>query len=255
MSMRGDEHQDGALEESVGTDFSLSLPTSLATAAHELKSPLVLMRQLSLLLQQSEQKLSETQRETLLQQITLTSERALRLTSDLTKAARLDSALFELEPINPVTLCNEIVHELTPLFAAHGRELAVQSRKHPLLLVANRDLLRRILTNFSDNALYYSDPGSAVELQIKALKHGKVIRLGVRDFGPALSSDMWRTLRKKLESQAPQSIHARPHASGLGLYIASQFADAMHGTIGIIRHRDGATFYVDMEASRQLSLL
>lgn len=259
MKVRGNEHsranQEGSLEGHVGAEFALSLPTSLATAAHELKSPLVLVRQLSLLLQQSEHQLTEPQREELLQQITLTSERALRLTSDLTKVARLDSALFELEPINPLSLCNEIVHELTPLFAAHGRELAVQSRKHPLLLVANRDLLRRILTNFSDNALYYSEPGSAVELQVKALKKGRVIRLGVRDFGPALSSDMWRTLRKKLESQAPQAIHARPNASGLGLFIASQFADAMNGRIGVVRHRDGATFYVDMEASRQLSLL
>lgn len=255
MKVRGSRRETGYNSEGeAGADLAMSATSSLSTAAHELKSPLVLMRQLSLLLQQ-QASLSKNERERLLQQITLTSERALRLTSDLTKAARLEDALFELEPINPVALCNEIVHELTPLFEAHGRELAVKSRKHPLLLVANSDLLRRIITNFSDNALYYSEPGTAVELQIKALQKGKFVRLGVRDFGPALSQDMWQTLRNKLETKAPQAIHARPQASGLGLYIASQFADAMNGTIGVIRHRDGATFYVDIEASRQLSLL
>jgi signal transduction histidine kinase len=240
MNVRGFERKSGGGNpDEFSPETSLISSPTLATAAHELKSPLVLLRQLSLLLQQ----------------ITWTSERALRLTSDLTRSARLDDALFAMEPINPQALCNEIVQELTPLFTAHGRELMVKARRHPLLLVANRDLLRRIIMNFSDNALYYSEPGSAVELQVQMLQKGKVIRVGVRDFGPALSSDMWRTLQKKIESQSPQSIHARPNASGLGLYIASQFADTMQGKIGAIRHRDGATFYVDLSSSHQLSFL
>ena len=81
-----------------------------------------------------------------------------------------------------------------------------------------------------------------------------MVRIGVRDYGPAISSDMWRSLKEKLPT-APQSIHARPESSGLGLYIASQFADIMNGQIGITRHQDGATFYVDLQASRQMSLL
>lgn len=224
----------------------------LVAAAHELKSPLALVRQLSLMLETGD--VSAAERERMLRQISLTSERALRLTSDLTRSVRLDDALFQLEPINPKQLCDDIVTELTPLFAAYGRDLRVAPRKHPLLLVANRDLLRRIIMNFSDNALHYAEEGSAVEIQINALNAGHTVRLGVRDYGPALSGDMWRSLKKKLAT-APQPIHARPQSSGLGIYIAGQFADAMKGKIGVTRHRDGATFYVDLHASSQLSLL
>ncbi len=226
--------------------------TPLVAAAHELKAPLALMRQLALRLE--DESLTVTERQRLLTQTVLTSERALRLTGNLTKSARLDSALFQLEPINPDQLCHDVVSELTPLFEAYGRSVEVVGRKHPLLLVANRDLLRRILLGFSDNALHYSDAGSAVKLQIKAFKQAGVVRVGVRDYGPALSSDMWRKLQKKL-SVAPQAIHARPESSGLGLYIASQFAEVMNGKIGVVRHRDGATFYVELQASHQLSLL
>jgi signal transduction histidine kinase len=233
------------------TLFPYEVP-ALTAAAHELKAPLSLMRQLALRL--DDDSVSASERSRLVEQITLTSERALRLTNDLTKSARLQDALFELEPINPEQICRDIVAELTPLFEAHGRELAVEHRSHPLLLVANRDLLRRILMNFSDNALHYSQPGTVVHLQIQALKSSGVIRVGVRDFGPAISSDLWRNLQKKL-SRAPQTIHARPQSSGLGLFIASQFADAMNGRIGATRHRDGATFYVELQASAQLSLL
>lgn len=225
---------------------------SLIAAAHELKSPLALVRQLSLMLESGDVTSVEQQR--ILQQITLTSERALRLTNDLTRSVRLDDALFELEPINPQQLCEDIVHELTPLFSAHGREVILKKRKHAPLLIANRDLLRRIILNFSDNALHYADDYSAVQIQIKTFRGGQTVRLGVRDFGPALPSDIWQYLQSKL-AVAPQPIHARPQSSGLGLYISRQFASAMNGNIGIIRHRDGATFYVDLHSSRQLSLL
>lgn len=223
---------------------------SLITAAHELKAPLALIRQLSLTLEQID--VSDAERIRMLQQVTLTSERALRLTADLTRSARLENALFELEPVNPQQLCEDIAHELTPLFTAHGRTIRVVSRRRPPLMVANRDLLRRIIMNFSDNALHYSDINGVVELSTQLIG-GDVVRVGVRDYGPALPSDAWRTLIAKL--QAPQPVHARPQSSGLGLYIAGQFADVMDGAIGATRHRDGASFYVDMHASKQLRLL
>jgi signal transduction histidine kinase len=241
----------GTQDELTGGVLHDGLP-SLIAAAHELKSPLALVRQLSLMLEAGD--ITQAEQTRMLQQITLTSERALRLTSDLTRSVRLDDALFALEPINPQQLCEDIVHELTPLFMAHGRDVRLKTRKHPLLLVANRDLLRRIILNFSDNALHYGDASGAVQIQINALAGGQTIRLGVRDFGPALSTDMWKSLQSKL-SRAPQSVHARPQSSGLGLYIASQFAETMNGSIGVTRHRDGATFYVDLHSSQQLSLL
>lgn len=241
----------GTHEQLSGGVFNDGLP-SLIAAAHELKSPLALVRQLSLMLEAGD--ITDDERQRMLRQISLTSEQALRLTSNLTRSVRLDDALFELEPINPQQLCKDIVSELRPLFVAHGQDVRLIPHKHPLLLVANRDLLRRIIMNFSDNALHYGDTNKVVEIQINALQSGKVIRLGVRDYGPAISSDMWRTLKSKLVD-APQPVHARPESSGLGIYIASQFAEAMNGTIGVTRHRDGATFYVDLSASMQLSLL
>ena len=226
----------------------------LIAAAHELKAPLALMRQIALRLE--DETISGSERQRLVHQTVLTSERALRLTSDLTRSARLDDAqaLFDLEPINPDQLCRDVIAELTPLFEAYGRRVEVKGRRHPLLLVANRDLLRRVLLGFGDNALHYGAPGTAVRMQVKAFRKAGVVRIGVRDYGPALSSDVWRKLQKKL-SHAPQSIHARPESSGLGLYIASQFATAMNGRIGAVRHKDGATFYVELQASSQLSLL
>lgn len=245
MSSMGEREQffDGPLAD--------GLP-SIVAAAHELKSPLALMRQLSLMLESESN--TESERQRMLRQISLTSERALRLTSDLTKSVRLSDAMFELEPINPCQVCEDTIHEMMPLFNAHNVKIKLSNRRHSYLLVANRDLLKRIIMNFSDNALQYADENSQIEIKVSACRGGKSIRLGVRDYGPAVPKCALKMIKNDLKF-APAPVHARPQSSGLGIYIASQFAAAMNGEIGITRHRDGATFYVDLQASNQLSLL
>lgn len=232
-----------------GIDYS-SL-SSLTIAAHELKSPLSLLRQLALSLESDT--LSASERSDIITHIKLVSERALRLTTDLTKVQRLEDGLFNLEPINSQQLCEEVVRELSPLYKACGRELLVTKRHHPLLVIGHRDLLRRVLLNFADNALYYSDDISPVELSVSSREHGAIVRLGIRDYGPALPIDTWRALQNT--ATRPEQIHARPSSSGLGLAIARQFAEAMNGKVGATRHRDGATFHIDIHASHQMSLL
>lgn len=227
------------------------LPLTVA-AAHELKAPLALVRQLSLVLEAGDY--SEAERAVLQRRITLTTERALRLTSDLTRAERLDDGLFELEPLNPIVLCEEVADELSPLYAAHGRQLGVAPhKKKPLLGLANRELLRRILLNFTDNALHYSARDVPVQITARSCRRGETIRLGVRDYGPAIPINVWRRLMQNLGQ--PQPLQNRPASSGLGMVVAYEFAAAMGAQIGAIRHRDGATFYVDIATSSQLRLL
>jgi signal transduction histidine kinase len=246
--MQGSEGQSGLDKDGLlSSDLSF-----VVTAAHELKSPLTLVRQLGLSLESGAISSPDEQAK-MLRQIILTSERALRLTTDLSRSSRLNDSLFELEPLNPQQICEEVAHELAPLFRARGREIRVASRHRPLLAVANRDLLRRVILNFGDNALHYAGD-TPVELRAGSLDGGRTVRIGVRDYGPAVPADMWRRVQSQLGSGA-QPLHARPQSSGLGLLVAGQFAGAMNGQIGASRHRDGATFYIDINASTQLSLL
>lgn len=222
----------------------------IATAAHELKSPLALMRQLALSLESGVCSPEESRQ--IARQITLTSERALRLTTDLTKSVRLEDGLFTVEPLNPLIVCDEAVEELMPLYRERGRALSVSARRRPVLALANRDLLRRILTGFLDNALHYSDDTAGIKVTVR--KYGTRVRLNVRDHGPALPANVWRRIEQSM-NMGVQSLHARPASSGLGVYIARQFADAMQAEIGATRHRDGASFYVDIAVSSQMRLL
>lgn len=219
-------------------------------AARELMSPLVLLRQLGLAL--SDSSLNETERKQLSERLTLTSERALRLAASLSLTSARQASL-PLEPINPVSVCQEVVHELSPLFQAHGQSITLRSRTRIPLLVGNRQVLQRILLSFGDNALHYGSADRPVHLTING--YGSKVRIGIRDYGPAVPINVWEQLEGRVARRAPVPLANRPHTSGVGLIAAKRLAELMGSTVGLIRHRDGATFYVDLHVSKQLSLV
>lgn len=221
----------------------------LFMAAHELKSPLVLMRQLAFAA--LDDSISSDARKLALERLRLVSERSLRLTTDLTRTARLQDSFFDLEPINPSQLCDSIVREIKPLYDQYGRSIRLKSRPSRRLVLAHRELLAGVIYHFADNALHYGDDGSGVTLSLSSNSKTGRLRIAVRDKGPMMSLKEWRKIKAGLGAQ-PSS---RPQSSGLGLYVANQFAGAMNGEIGLTRHSDGLTFYIDLPVSEQLALL
>lgn len=221
----------------------------LTSAVHEMKSPLAAIRQMALGIESGE--LSAKEVAIYAERIQLTSERALRLASDVTRAAKLEAALFACEPVNAVALCSEVAAQMDVLYRARGRRLVVARQRQAPLAVANRELLRRILVNFADNALHYAPDSGIVRLDVRSSRGGGRIRIGVRDYGPGVAVDLWR----RVTGGSSMAVARRPESSGLGLYLSKQFAEAMGARVGVTRHRDGASFYVELSGSTQTSLL
>lgn len=222
--------------------------SGILIAAHELKAPLSTLRQLALSAEfagtaQESQKLHA--------QMVEISDRAIKQVNDLTKIARLEDGLFEMEPVSVRGVCDDVVRELQTLFAFNQRDLQIQYSNRSRLVIANRDLLFSIVYNFCLNAIHYSGQETLSQLTIKD-HHGKV-RVNVRDFGPTLPLDIWRELKRGWLKK-PTSVAMRPGSSGLGLYIASKFAKHLNAPLGATRHRDGTSFYIDLPVSTQARL-
>lgn len=218
-------------------------------AAHELKAPLCLMRQLALALDFTS---SPEQSTHLKSELVKVSERALRQVNDLSKIARLEDDLFQTEPVSVRGVCDTVIKEVSTLFHFERRTLTSSYSNKSRLAIANRDLLYSVIYNFCINALRYSESGSESRLSIS--DHKNHIRINVRDFGPALPMQVWREISGGYLA-APTSIAMRPDSSGLGLYIASEFARHMHARLGAVRHKDGTSFFVELPVSTQASLL
>lgn len=217
-------------------------------AAHELKAPLAVLRQLALTL---EGQSDPAARDYLCQQMVSVSDRALRQVNDLAKIARLEDGLFASEPISIRGLCDKIVTELSPLYASEDRLLATRYRNKSRLAFANQELLHSIIYNFCVNALHYSEHHTTSQL-ITSERHGK-LRVSVRDYGPALPISVWRHLQAGFIDH-PTPVAMRPGSTGLGLYISSQFARHMHANLGAVRHHDGTSFFIELPISKQASL-
>lgn len=222
---------------------------SEVVVAHELKAPLSLVRQLALSLDFEE---DITGAREVGRQIAATSERALQQVNDLTRIARLEDALFEMEPVNPRAICDEVVGELWRLFEFNRRELRIEYRNKRRLVVANPQLLHSVVYNFCLNAMNYG--GEELPSEITVIDRANKIRIAVRDYGPAVPTKIWREIKDGFVNK-PVATPMRPGSSGLGLYIAAKFANYMGSDFGLIRHRDGTSFYIDLPVSGQLSFL
>ena len=200
--------------------------SSVVVVAHELKAPLALMRQLALSIE-LENDLAGAQKVS--EQIVATSERALRQVNDLTKVARLEDAMFEMEPVNPRVVCDEVLAELWKYFRFNRRELSIEYKNKRKLVVGNRQLLFSVVYNFCLNAMNYGGEELPSRVIVRDLQGNKV-RVEVRDYGPAVPTKIWRQIKDGVVKQ-PVDIAMRPGSSGR------------------------TSFYIDLPVSGQLSFL
>ncbi len=228
----------------------LAVPSVMA-AAHELKSPLVLLRQLSYQLELSgtlnpEQLIIQ-------QRLRLTAERSLRLVENITQTGHLEQAMFALEPLQVHSVWKEVADEMRPLAKQMDQQLKLKIPKQSLLVVAHKELLPAVLMGLCDNALMHNPVGSDVTLSAK--RDLDTIVFSVRDKGPKIDNQTFKNLESRL-GIAPQPLGSRPGSSGLGLWIAGSFARAMSSSLSVTRHHQGGmTFSLHVPTSRQLSLL
>jgi len=218
----------------------------ILVAAHELKAPLAVLRQLAFALPNM-----DSGGEYLRSEMINVSERAIRQVNDLSRVRRLEDGLFRMEPVAVREVCDAVTRELNYLFKENDCGLSVKYSNKSRLVTANRELLYSVIYNFLLNAIHYSDKRLKTELTVHDC--GDRVRVSVRDFGPALPIEIWREVKGGFVEK-PTSIAMRPDSSGLGLFIASRFSKYMNANIGAVRHRDGTSFYVGLLKSKQASL-
>lgn len=238
------------MREGLDQSRAYSLP-SIYVAAHELKAPLVLMRQLVLELRQAGVSSAQTQT---VERLILTVERSLRLVDQLTKTSRLEDGLFETEPLLAETVCKVVADELQPSARQYGQAISVRVSRRAGMVVGHRSLLVALLINLCDNALQHNSLGEKITISAKSSDKGVVF--AVRDNGPPMARRQFEAMRTQAGYKALSIASNRPRSSGLGLWIASKFAETMQGELQFTRHRaGGVTVSVLMPYSSQMSLL
>lgn len=213
----------------------------LQVAAHELRTPVTVLRmQAQLLLRRLQQ--GTVDRAQLLQSYTVLSghsERLGQLISRLLDISQLQGGKLALDPV-PTALVPLIREAVTRAeAAAEGRTFTVCA---PDDLQARVDPLRveQVLVNLFDNAIKYSPADGNIEVEATQADP-ETVRIAVRDRGPGVPEEH----RDRIFERYHQA-HTDPHrpGMGLGLFIARQIVELHGGRIQLEFPPDGGSRFV-----------
>ncbi len=196
----------------------------LNIAAHELRSPLGIIRGYASML--SEGTLPDADRGTAIALIAQKAEEMARLISEMLETARLETIglELELEPVDLVSIVEAALEQMRPLLGANHRFAAVD-RPEAIAVVADRKRLTTLLTNLIDNAIKYSPAGGDIEVDCE--HDDRVARVVVRDHGVGINEEQAHMLFTRFgRLVTPETSHIR--GTGLGLYLARETA-RLHG--------------------------
>jgi signal transduction histidine kinase len=196
----------------------------LNIAAHELRSPLGIIRGYASML--SEGMLPEPDRRVALTRIAEKAEEMARQISEMLETARLETLglELELEPVDLVDVIDDAVRSMQPLVGADHR-FVVAPMTDAIAVVADRRRLTTTLINLIDNAIKYSPAGGDIEIGCE--HDGRAASIFVRDHGIGINAEQAHLLFTRFgRLVTPETSHIR--GTGLGLYLARETA-RLHG--------------------------
>jgi signal transduction histidine kinase len=221
----------------------------VATASHELKTPLTSVRlAVHLLLEEAVGPLTPKQTELLLD-ARENSERLLAMVNNLLDLARLEQGWSQLEfrPESPEALLRGAADAARPRAEDKGVEVVLDVPPGLPPVSADAARLGSALGNLLDNALTYTERGGKITLSAAAAPGGAT--LSVADTGVGIPPEHVPHVFQKFFRVPGQS---RGSGTGLGLAIVHDLVIAHGGTITCeSRPGDGTVFRITLPSSRE----
>jgi two-component system, sensor histidine kinase and response regulator len=159
------------------------------------------------------------------------SEDLLALIEDLLEISRIEEGMIVLQPapIAPAAFLAEVVHEWSLRFQQESAKATVDVTDDAPVFEADKNLLKRVLSNLIGNALTHTP--HAVTLALSARKEGDGVLFTVADDGPGIPAEYHEVIFRKFE-QVKATV-PRVRSSGLGLAFCKLVADAHGGRIWV----------------------
>jgi signal transduction histidine kinase len=200
----------------------------IGIVSHDLRNPLAVVHAQAQLLLRSQQQagIDGTQRSSA-ESILASARRMNGMIQNLVDSARLEAGQVQLslQPVHLRPLIIDLLERQAETIDIGRIRLEVPEGLPPVL--ADPDLLERILLNLLTNALKYSTPGTEVTVSA-AERDGEVVT-SVTDRGPGITPENLARLFQRY--YRPADAPARREGLGLGLYITRMLVEAHGGHI------------------------
>lgn len=196
-------------------------------AAHELKAPVFAIRGFLELVEGDQKKVPKSMRENL-DAIAQASEHLNHLVGDLLEVARNDAGTMNVAvtPLSVVKMFEGVIQEQVVL--AQKRRIRIDEKIADLMILADENKLKEVLTNLVSNAIKYNRPSGTIF--IRAVKKADSCVVEVEDTGFGIPvSEQTKIFQKffRAGGKATEGVLG----TGLGLFITKMLVEKMGGTI------------------------
>ncbi len=204
--------------ERVKSDF-------VATASHELRSPLTSIKGFAELLERSEG-LSERERE-FAEVILSSTDRLVELVDDLLDVARLEAGQMEVHPrlFDLGETVRDVVRLMEPQLTARRQRLELDLPVDLPRALADPGHARQIVTNLLSNANRYTGEGGVISVSLR--EDDSELVLDVADNGTGMSSDELEVAFERFARRGGEG------GTGLGLSIVRSLVELQRGAIEV----------------------
>lgn len=220
--------------ETLRTDF-------ISNVSHELKTPLAIMQNYGMILQQSN--LPEEKRLEYAKAITDASRRLADLISNILKLNKLENQ--QIFPSKQTYNLGEQLCECLLNFedAWESKNLEIDTDiEENVYVETDLELLNLVWNNLFSNAIKYTEPGGSVFLQLKTDNDAAIVQ--ITDTGCGISKEVGQHMFEKFYQG--DTSHAM-QGNGLGLALVKRVVDIVHSDIFVESEvGKGSTFTVKL---------
>jgi len=204
----------------------------VARVSHELRTPLTPIRGFASVLLRRGDSLPADKRREALERIVERADHLGTLVEDLLLVTRVDQGeLTDLVHVRPIR-ADEVVQAAVSRARGLDPERTISGHVEPgtTEALADPDRTGQILDALLDNACRYSPEGTPVTVMVD--HDGDDVRIRVLDHGPGIPPDQRERVFERFH-RLEDPLTMRTGGVGLGLFLARQLAEAMHGSLVI----------------------
>jgi len=211
--------------------------------AHELRSPLVSIRQQNSVLLEGLAGPLEDKQKDFLERGMRKIDQLLELINDLLDIAKIEAGKH-VQHLVPTDI-DPIINETIALLETRAEDQHIQlnySSENPKPVLADAKRIEEVFSNLITNAINYSPGGGKVDVSVAGL--GEYMEIKVKDTGVGiLEEELPKIFDKFYRVKHPKTRQVM--GTGLGLAIVKGIIDAHHGTIHVESAPDkGTTFRI-----------
>ena len=224
----------------------------LATASHELKTPLTVIRGFSQMLLLPDNTMTDEERLTALRAIDLRAGQLTGIVDRLLLSSRIEAGTIDLAP-EATDVRESVQEQVASTSAATARMIDLEMPDDLPDLWIDPAAFTTVLDHLLDNAVKYSPGGGPITVVLRAADDD-VAELLVTDEGVGMTDEQAARCFERFW-QAELTDVRRFGGTGIGLYIVRSLVDAMHGTVAVeSAPGQGSTFRVTLPRADHIEI-